>query len=384
MAGAAFAEVYEELLPAVWRFVSVRVPERADAEDLTSEVFTRALESWPRYDPGRGTPVAWISGIARRVVADWWRDRRVAHAAADHVELAAPDADPSESLEDAELVGELRRALAALNERERDAIALRFAAELRHSEIAEILDSSTGAVKMMLLRTVMKLRAALAHELPSATDDEVMANSLDDAITAVIARRRASIPDPVLARVVQLLAVLHRAEVPADVRTRVKACIDCNAPTAAAAAGGGRPRTLVAGIALPSLGGIVQGFTAPACAVCAAAPVVQWPLYVLGLSGVGTVLHEGLWILAPLNVVLLWRSFRRHGHSTPLVLAALGAVLVLAHLASHILGVRIDPTQLSFWSSAVAIWAGAALLGAAVFVDRRAARPRRSLTMRAG
>ncbi len=378
MAGAAFAEVYEALLPAVWRFVSVRVPERADAEDVTSDVFTRALESWPRYDSGRGTPVAWVSGIARRVVADWWRERRVAHAAADHVELAAPDADPSESIEEAELVGELRRALAALNERERDAVALRFAAELRHSEIAEILDSSTGAVKMMLLRAVMKLRAALAHELPSATDDEAMADSLDDAITAVIARRRASIPDPVLARVVQLLAVLHRSEVPAEVRTRVKACIDCNAPTPAAAAGGGRPRTLVAGIALPSLGGIVQGLTAPACAVCAAAPVVQWPLYVLGLSGVGTVLHEGLWILAPLNVALLWRSFRRHGHSTPLVLAALGAGLVLAHLASHILGVRIDPTQLSFWSSAAAIWAGAALLGAAVFVDRRAARPRRA------
>src|SRR5713226_1673554 len=68
-----FEDVYVEALPTVWRVVSARIPDRREAEDVTSDVFVRALQSWARYDPELGTPSAWLCGIAHRAIADWWR-----------------------------------------------------------------------------------------------------------------------------------------------------------------------------------------------------------------------------------------------------------------------------------------------------------------------
>jgi ABC-type amino acid transport system permease subunit len=70
-----FEEVYAEQLGPVWRFVRARIPHHGDAEDVTSEVFTRAARGWDSYDARRGSVGAWVLGIARHVVADWWRGR---------------------------------------------------------------------------------------------------------------------------------------------------------------------------------------------------------------------------------------------------------------------------------------------------------------------
>jgi RNA polymerase sigma-70 factor, ECF subfamily len=373
VASAAFADVYEELLPAVWRFVSSRVPERSDAEDLTSEVFTRALESWARYDPSRGTPLAWVFGIAHRVVVDRWRGQARRTDAIDEAALAATDADPGEGVETAEILAELRRVLAGLSERERDAVALRFAAGLRHGEIALILGLSTGAVKMTVFRALLKLRAALAQELASATDDEAMATSLDEAIGAVIARRRAFIPDPLLARVVQLMAALHRPDVPEEVRTRVQACVSCDTLKASA----DEARRLRLGPLTVPIPAAIRMLTAPACVVCATHPLTHAPLVALGLGGAAITLHASLALLAPLNALLLWRSFRRHGRAAPLILGLAGVALIMAHLTGHVLGSGMDLGQPTFPEMAAGIWGGSALVALATYLDRRPLTPPR-------
>lgn len=140
----AFIETYEQTLPSVWRFVAARVPDHGEAQDVTSEVFVRAWESWPRYSPPRGKPVAWIFGIAHRTIADWWRQRgrRIAvlntsfrsdEDAEQAPEFQATDASPEPDavIVQKETLAELRWALSELSERERDALALRFAAGLR-------------------------------------------------------------------------------------------------------------------------------------------------------------------------------------------------------------------------------------------------------------
>ena len=68
-----FEDVYREHVTPVWRYVRLRVPSDSDAEDVTSQVFEKALRSWPSYDAGRGSVAGWLVGIARHAVADWWR-----------------------------------------------------------------------------------------------------------------------------------------------------------------------------------------------------------------------------------------------------------------------------------------------------------------------
>jgi len=72
--GPDFADVYREQLLPVWRYVRSRVPDRHEAEDVTSEVFARAWRSWGSFDAGRGAVAPWLLRIAQRTVVD--RNRR--------------------------------------------------------------------------------------------------------------------------------------------------------------------------------------------------------------------------------------------------------------------------------------------------------------------
>ena len=71
--------MYREHVAGVWRYVRTRVPGAADADDVTAEVFVKAMRSWDRFDDRRDSVGAWLIGIARHVVADWWARRSRVH-----------------------------------------------------------------------------------------------------------------------------------------------------------------------------------------------------------------------------------------------------------------------------------------------------------------
>jgi RNA polymerase sigma factor (sigma-70 family) len=160
-----FQEIYAEHLEPVWRYVRARVPGQADAEDLTSESFVRALGAWRGYDPRRGSVRAWLLGIARHVVADWWR-RQAAERRAEQVSDAAIPgwAEPEVEALGALAMDEVRGHLAKLTERERDAVALRFGAGLKAAEVGAALGVSETAARMLVHRAVSRLRSVVAHE----------------------------------------------------------------------------------------------------------------------------------------------------------------------------------------------------------------------------
>ena len=155
---ATLEDLYREHAAPVWRYVRARLPGDADAEDVTSDVFLRAHRSLDRYDPAAGTPRAWLIGIARHAVADWWRRRGRDDPMAEPPAGAVPDADPAEAVERQEAASELARHLAVLSPREREAIALRFAAELPSAEVGAALGISATAARMLVHRAVVKLR----------------------------------------------------------------------------------------------------------------------------------------------------------------------------------------------------------------------------------
>ena len=161
-----FEQVYTRHLAPVWRFVRARVPVDAEAEDLTSEVFARAAHDWQRYDPRRGSARAWLLGIARHVVVDWWR-RHGRELAWERLDRVPEPAAAAESEPDAAAVGEserreLHRHLGVLSEREREAVALRFAGGLKAAEVGALLDVSETGARMLVYRAISKLRAVMA------------------------------------------------------------------------------------------------------------------------------------------------------------------------------------------------------------------------------
>jgi RNA polymerase sigma-70 factor, ECF subfamily len=157
----------EALIRRVYAYVAYRIGDGPDAEDVTSETFERALRYRDSYDRSKGEPVSWLIGIARRVVAG---------SAAAVTEI--PFAELPEAAAPQELADEIaarfavRAAVAALDERDRELVALRYGADLSVGQIASLLGLRPNTVDVALHRA----RRRLAATLESAADDEPQEN----------------------------------------------------------------------------------------------------------------------------------------------------------------------------------------------------------------
>lgn len=152
----------EELVRRVYSFVAYRLGEGHDAEDVTSETFARAVRYRDSYQRGKGEPIAWLIGIARRAIAE-----HVAHPA-EIPTAEAIGADPVE-LEDTWVQAlDVRQAVGALEPRDRELIGLRYGADLTARQIAELLEMRTNAVEVALHRALDRLRALVTDEAPAS------------------------------------------------------------------------------------------------------------------------------------------------------------------------------------------------------------------------
>ena len=142
----------EPLIRRVYSYVAYRLGDGPDAEDVTSDVFERAVRYGKGYDPSRGEPIAWLLGIARRCVDEALAARPVAADAS-----REPTADSLEEVTVNRLM--LSGALSQLTDRERDLIALRFGADLTARQIGEIFGSRPNTVEVALHRALNRLRA---------------------------------------------------------------------------------------------------------------------------------------------------------------------------------------------------------------------------------
>jgi RNA polymerase sigma-70 factor, ECF subfamily len=157
---ARFAELYETNFERVYAFVARRVGDRDAAEDLTSEVFHKALKSLRRFE-WRGAPfAAWLLRIAANAIAD--RAQRAGRELAvdDPPELGV-EATADVDLEEVEHRARLFRLVDELPSDQRRVVAMRFAEEKSIREIAEALGRSEGAVKQLQFRGLENLRAQI-------------------------------------------------------------------------------------------------------------------------------------------------------------------------------------------------------------------------------
>lgn len=172
-----FTEIYDEQLPRVYGFIAYRVANRADAEDLTQQTFERALRHWTEFDPRKAGVATWLLAIARNLVIDHHR-LAVQRTPSVQLEEASQSELPSAALDVTLGVSpQLSAALAELNDREREFIALRFGADCSGRQIAEIAGLSLAAVQQTLSRSLRKLRASLERSSPSGPPKQAVSMS---------------------------------------------------------------------------------------------------------------------------------------------------------------------------------------------------------------
>jgi RNA polymerase sigma-70 factor, ECF subfamily len=150
-----FAPLYEAYFDRVYAYVVRRVRDRQDAEDVTSEVFRRALAGIGRFE-WRGAPFgAWLMKIAANVIADRWERAQRQR----DLERCEPAAEPrSDDLERRVLLFGLVRQLPQDQQR---VIRMRFVEQKTIREIATELGRSEGAVKQLQFRGLEGLRARM-------------------------------------------------------------------------------------------------------------------------------------------------------------------------------------------------------------------------------
>lgn len=150
------------LIRRVYAYVAYRIGDGAEAEDITSETFERALRYRASYDARKGTPATWLLGIATRCIAD------AATRRAGEVLVSEPPERPGGDEAAATSTRlDLADAVSQLSERDRELVALRYGADLRAREIAGLLGMKTGAVEVALHRALERLKTEL--EAPPVT-----------------------------------------------------------------------------------------------------------------------------------------------------------------------------------------------------------------------
>ena len=150
-----FAAVSEELLDDVYGYLLYLTKNWAVAEDLTGETFETAFKKWRRFDPGRGTPRAWLLAIARSTALDWFRADARRRKREERAE-AADRRRETDSFGEG-FSAELEESLRALSAGEREVVALRIVLDLDSVETALLLGISATAVSTRLSRALSKL-----------------------------------------------------------------------------------------------------------------------------------------------------------------------------------------------------------------------------------
>jgi RNA polymerase sigma-70 factor (ECF subfamily) len=156
---ACFAELYEINFERVYAYVMRKVGNRAESEDLTSEVFHQALANLKRFE-WRGIPfAAWLFRIAANLITDRWQ--RSGREVADETgQIDSAQATPAE-IEEVERRATLFRLVETLPAEQKRVVVLRFVEEKSIKDVAREIRKTEGAVKQLQFRALSSLRARM-------------------------------------------------------------------------------------------------------------------------------------------------------------------------------------------------------------------------------
>jgi RNA polymerase sigma-70 factor, ECF subfamily len=158
---SAFERLFRECAGDVHGYAISLLGDRAGAEDVTALAFERLYRSRARLDRSRGTPRAWLFGIARNAALDELRRRR-RQSLDVHIAELIDGGEPSQAIEHAERRATVQAALRALAPREREVVLLKFPGQLTNGELARVLGISESNAGTRVHRALVSLRATCA------------------------------------------------------------------------------------------------------------------------------------------------------------------------------------------------------------------------------
>ncbi len=157
----AFAQLYEAHFDKIYRYVVLRIGNKAEAEDVTQQVFVKAYESISSFR-WKGIPFsAWLFRIAHNVFVDFVRKQKRKPTIPLEESLIESDSNPELETERRLDIEQLVSATKRLTEAQREVVSLRFAGGLSIAEAAKAVGKSQGAVKALQHSAIVSLRKVL-------------------------------------------------------------------------------------------------------------------------------------------------------------------------------------------------------------------------------
>ena len=153
----AFGILYDRYLDKIYRFIYYKTFNKETAEDLTSEVFHKALVKITSFDLDKGSFSTWLYQIARNRVIDYYRTAKSVVPLQDVFDMGVDERTP-ETLDAVANLGEVKEYLQTLSAKQREIITLRVWEEKSYREIALLIGGSEDSVKMAFSRSIKELR----------------------------------------------------------------------------------------------------------------------------------------------------------------------------------------------------------------------------------
>lgn len=151
-------QLYVEYYPKVFAYISYRVDNHSDAEDLASTVFLKVIKNFSRFDSEKSSVSTWIYSITRNTVIDYFRKNRVDSPLSDEM-ISSENVEESVLRE--ELLDKLAASLEKMDRRERNIIVLHYYHRKPLSEIASVMNISYSYIKVLHKKAVAQLREGI-------------------------------------------------------------------------------------------------------------------------------------------------------------------------------------------------------------------------------
>lgn len=159
-----FSELFDRYFERVYQFHLFRIRQDQDAEDLTSETFTKVFQKIDTFREDGAPFSAWLFTIARNTLIDFTRKHKIKPESIDEIQ---PSDEPSKDfdmtkIENTVLSDKLWEAIRTLPEKQQQLWGLKLSADLPHRDIAEILGTTENNVNVMVNRSLKQLKRYLS------------------------------------------------------------------------------------------------------------------------------------------------------------------------------------------------------------------------------
>ncbi|SFL77610.1 RNA polymerase sigma-70 factor, ECF subfamily [Paenibacillus sp. 1_12] len=160
-----FSRIYEMYSKRVYKYICYRINNHYAAEDICSHVFEKVITKYHSFSQEKSKFEVWLFAIVRNSVTDYYRaQKKGTHFSLNNLlNMVFIKSSPEELAIRDDNNQELFKALAKLRDKERNILAMKYAAGLKNSEIAQLMGVSESNIGVVVYRSLKKLHKTLVE-----------------------------------------------------------------------------------------------------------------------------------------------------------------------------------------------------------------------------